>query len=234
MSDAWYAPKPPLSGKDYWLAVLRKQPSAILLAMQIFAIVLLPWLEGRLWGRLVFVVVSFFAVTVAAYVTRSTRALTWLALIIGVPSVGLEAWSVLDAEQTVVGVVAHLGLAVFYLYVAYGLVSYVFSDNWVTSDELFAVGAAFTVLLFGFAYLFLAVQFAWPGSFTGHSEGDRRSFLELLYFSAANLTSVGLSDVGAVRPHARAATIIEQLTGVMYIAMVISRLVALTVAKARR
>ena len=90
------------------------------------------------------------------------------------------------------------------------------------------------VLLFGFAYLFLAVQFAWPGSFTGHSEGDRRSFLELLYFSAANLTSVGLSDVGAVRPHARAATIIEQLTGVMYIAMVISRLVALTVAKARR
>lgn len=234
MSDAWYAPKPPLSGKDYWLAVLRKQPSAILLAMQIFAIVLLPWLEGRLWGRLVFVVVSFFAVTVAAYVTRSTRTLTWLALIIGVPSVGLEAWSVLDAEQTVVGVVAHLGLAVFYLYVAFGLVSYVFSDNWVTSDELFAVGAAFTVLLFGFAYLFLAVQFAWPGSFTGHSEGDRRSFLELLYFSAANLTSVGLSDVGAVRPHARAATIIEQLTGVMYIAMVISRLVALTVAKARR
>lgn len=234
MSDAWYAPKPPLSGKDYWLAVLRKQPSAILLAMQIFAIVLLPWLEGRLWGRLVFVVVSFFAVTVAAYVTRSTRTLTWLALIIGVPSVGLEAWSVLEPYHTVVGVVAHLGLAVFYLYVAFGLVSYVFSDNWVTSDELFAVGAAFTVLLFGFAYLFLAVQFAWPGSFTGHSEGDRRSFLELLYFSAANLTSVGLSDVGAVRPHARAATIIEQLTGVMYIAMVISRLVALTVAKARR
>ena len=34
---------------------------------------------------LVFVVVSFFAVTVAAYVTRSTRTLTWLALIIEPP-----------------------------------------------------------------------------------------------------------------------------------------------------
>lgn len=234
MSEAWYAPKPPLSGKDYWFAVLRKQPSAILLAIQIFAIILLPFLEGQLWGRLVFVVMSFFAVTIAAYVTRSTQALTWLALLIGVPSVVLEAWSVLDPEHTVVGVTAHLGLAIFYLYVAFGLVSYVFSDNWVTSDELFAVGAAFTVLLFGFAYLFLAVQFAWPGSFDGHSDGDRRTFLELLYFSAANLTSVGLSDVVAVRPHSRAVTIIEQLTGVMYVAMVISRLVALTVAKARR
>ena len=78
------------------------------------------------------------------------------------------------------------------------------------------------------------MQFAWPGSCAGHTEGDRRSVLERLYFSAANLTSVGLSDVVAVRPHARAVTIIEQLTGVMYVAMVISRLVALTVAKARR
>ena len=95
-------------------------------------------------------------------------------------------------------------------------------------------GAAFTVLLFAFAYLYLGVQFIWPDSFTGHVPGSRRSFLELLFFSAANLTSVGLSDVGAVRPHARAVTIIEQLAGVMYVAMVISRLVALTVAKARR
>lgn len=234
MSEAWYAPKPPLSGKDYWFAVLRKQPSAILLAIQIFAILLLPWLEGQLWGRLVFVVLSFFAVTIAAFVTRYTRALSWLALVIGVPAVALEAWSVLEPGNTAVGVIAHLALAFFYLYVAFGLVSYVFSDNWVTSDELFAVGAAFTVLLFGFAYLFLAIQFAWPGSFTGHHDAERRTFLELLYFSAANLTSVGLSDVGAVRPHARAVTIIEQLTGVMYVAMVISRLVALTVAKARR
>lgn len=234
MPELWYAPEQPLSGRAYWVAVLRKQPSGILLAIQIFAILLIPWLEGQLWGRLVFVALSFVAVTMAAYVTRSTSALTWLALLLGVPAVGLEAWSVLDPGNSVVGVVAHLMLAAFYLYVAYGLISYVFADNWVTSDEIFAVGAAFTVLLFAFAYLFLALQFAWPGSFTGHGEGDRRTFLELLYFSAANLTSVGLSDVIAVRPHARAVTIIEQLGGVMYVAMVISRLVALTVAKARR
>ncbi|QFQ29888.2 two pore domain potassium channel family protein [Janibacter melonis] len=234
MPEVWYAPKKPLSGRDYWVAVLRKQPSAILLAIQLLAILLLPWLEAQLWGRLVFVVISFFAVTIAAFVTRSTPSLTWLALLIGFPCVALEAWSVLSPDNVLVGAVGHFGLAAFYLYVAYGLVSYVFSDSWVTSDELFAVGAAFTVLLFAFAYLYLGVQFIWPDSFTGHVPGPRRSFLELLFFSAANLTSVGLSDVGAIRPHARAVTIIEQLTGVMYVAMVISRLVALTVAKARR
>lgn len=234
MPDEWYAPKAPLTGRAYWLAIVRKQPSAILLMVQLFAILLLPWLEGQLWGRLLFVVISFAAVTVAVGVIRSTPALTWLAFGIGLPAVALEAWSVLDPDNVIVGVVGHLALAIFYFYVAYGLVSYVFSDNWVSSDELFAVGAAFTVLLFGFAYLFVAVQTAWPGSFIGYGGAERRTFLELLYYSGANLTSVGLSDVGAVRPHARAVTIVEQLTGVMYVAMVISRLVALTVARARR
>ena len=41
-----------------------------------------------------------------------------------------------------------------------------FDDNWVTKDELFAVGRRFTVLAWGFAYLYLAVQIIWPGSFT--------------------------------------------------------------------
>ena len=80
----------------------------------------------------------------------------------------------LSPDNVLVGAVGHFGLAAFYLYVAYGLVSYVFSDSWVTSDELFAVGAAFTVLLFAFAYLYLGVQFIWPDSFTGHVPGPRR------------------------------------------------------------
>lgn len=234
VQQEWYAPTAPLSGRAYWMALVRKQPSAILVGIQIFVILLLPWLEGAFWGRLIFVVMSFAAVTMAGWVVRSTAALTWLAVLIGVPGVVLEGWSVLDPGHVLVGAVGHALLASFYLYVAYGLVSYVFSDAWVTKDELFAVGAAFTVLLFAFTYLFIAVQYVWPGSFTGGDGSDRRTFLELLYFSAANLTSVGLSDVIAVRPHARAVTIVEQLGGVMYVAMVISRLVALTVGRVRR
>ena len=61
---------------------------------------------------------------------------------------------------------AHSALAVFYFYTAYALISYMFEDYWVTKDELFAVGACFTVLVFAFAYVYLAIQEIWPGSFT--------------------------------------------------------------------
>ena len=78
------------------------------------------------------------------------------------------------------------------------------------------------------------MQEIWPTSFQSFEGPGRQSFLELIYLSGANLTSVGLSDVGPIREQARAIVTIEQLSGVLYVAMVISRLVALTVMRARQ
>lgn len=216
-----------------WAAVLRKQPSAFLLAVQLLVILLLPWLQDLTYGRVALTVLSLCALTIAVFTVRSTPALTWLSVLIGLPAGLLEVWSVAQPDNTIVLALAHTALSLFYFYTAYGLVSYMFEDAWVTKDELFAVGAAFTVLLFAFAYLFLAIQVVWPGSFVGHSQDVNKDFLELLYLSGANLTSVGLSDVLPVGPQARAIATIEQLGGVMYVAMVISRLVALTVMRNR-
>ncbi|KGN39109.1 ion channel [Knoellia subterranea] len=225
--------EPPTRGQR-WAAVLRKQPSAFLLAVQLLVIVLLPWLQELRYGRVALTVLSLIALTIAVFTVRSTPALTWLSIGIGLPAGILEVWSTISDDNTLVVALAHTALSVFYFYTAYGLVSYMFEDAWVTKDELFAVGAAFTVLLFAFAYLFLAVQTLWPGSFVGHADAEHRTFLELLYLSGANLTSVGLSDVLPVGAQARAVAIIEQLAGVMYVAMVISRLVALTVMRSNQ
>lgn len=232
-STLWDELHEPPTRARRWAAVLRKQPSAFLLAVQLLVIVLLPWLQELEYGRVTLTVLSLCALTVAVFTVRSTPALTWLSVLIGLPAGLLEVWSTFSTDNTVIVALAHTALALFYFYTAYGLVSYMFEDAWVTKDELFAVGAAFTVLLFAYAYLFLAIQTIWPGSFIGHGDVTNRTFLELLYLSGANLTSVGLSDIVPVSPPARAVAILEQLSGVMYVAMVISRLVALTVMRNR-
>ncbi len=229
----WDDLREPPTRMERWSAVLRKQPSAFLLAVQLLVIILLPWLQELEYGRVALTVLSLTALTVAVFTVRSTPALTWLSVLIGLPAAALEVWSVVSPDSILIVALAHTALSLFYFYTAYGLVSYMFEDAWVTKDELFAVGAAFTVLLFAFAYLFLAIQEIWPGSFVGHGDASERTFLELLYFSGANLTSVGLSDVGPVLPQARSLVILEQFGGVMYVTMVISRLVALTVLRNR-
>jgi hypothetical protein len=233
MTMLWEDLKEPPSRSARWKATLRKQPSAFLLAVQILVILLLPFLESSDYGRAVISLLSLSALITAVFTVRSTPALTWLSVTLALPAAVFEIWSLVD-DRAVIVALAHSFLAVFYFYTAYALISYMFEDAWVTKDELFAVGACFTVLVFAFAYVFLAIQEVYPNSFTSFDGPGQRTFLELLYYSGANLTSVGLSDVGPIRPEARAMGTVEQLAGVMYVAMVISRLVALTVMRARQ
>ena len=49
----------------------------------------------------------------------------------------------------------------------------------------------------------------------------------MFHFSVATLTSTGFGDITAVAPFARSLSQLEQLVGVFYIAVLISRLVGL-------
>ena len=92
--------------------------------------------------------------------------------------------------------------------------------------------AGVTLVAWAFAYSFTVVQAIEPGSFTAAIDptGDR-SWTELLFLSFTTLSSTGLSDVIPVKPFARSLVMMEQLAGVAYIAMVVSRLVSLTVLR---
>ena len=59
------------------------------------------------------------------------------------------------------------------------------------------------------------------------------SGVELLFLSFTNLSSTGLSDVAPITAFARSLVMIEQLAGLGYVAMIVSRLVALTVTRPR-
>jgi hypothetical protein len=124
--------------------------------------------------------------------------------------------------------------AAFYAYTSFALIRYMFVDRLVTPDELWAVGATFTVVAWGFAHAYMAIQIVWPGSFTAAIDpGAQRSWFELLVLSFTNLTSVGLSDITPILAQARAIVMIEQVAGLMYVALVISRIVGLQISRDR-
>jgi hypothetical protein len=57
-----------------------------------------------------------------------------------------------------------------------------------------------------------------------------RTWMELLFLSVTTLSGVGLGDIIPLLPMARALVMIEELSGVMYLALVVSRLIALSVS----
>ena len=117
-----------------------------------------------------------------------------------------------------------------YFYAAAALIAYMLEDHEITRDELFAVGATFTLAAWGFAYLYTVIQAIEPGSFTAAIDPTgERTWMELLFLSFTTLTSTGLSDVVPVKASARSFVMVEQVAGLAYVAMVVSRLVALTI-----
>ena len=88
-------------------------------------------------------------------------------------------------------------------------------------------------MAWGFAYVYAAAQVVWHDSFIGAVGTGDRDWFELLFLSFTTLTSVGLSDVVPVGAHARSLVMVEQVAGVLYVALVVARLVGLTVARHR-
>ncbi|MFK4084245.1 potassium channel family protein [Kribbella sp. NPDC020789] len=209
----------------------RRQPSAVLLAVQLLGVLLYPLTEGSQGGRLAFETFGLVVLVLAVFSVRSTPGLTWVSIGLGIPAVTLSFIDVYNSSDAVVAVSAVLHAA-FYFYAAYSLLRYMLSDHEVSTDELYATGATFTLVAWGFAYLYVFVQVLVPGSFLAAvAPSNDRTWMELLFLSFTTLSSTGLSDVVPISSWGRSVVMIEQLAGLGYVAMVVSRLVGLTISR---
>jgi hypothetical protein len=162
---------------------------------------------------------------------RSSPAWTSLGVLLGIPASALLVIQALSGRDGLLPYSSALE-TVLYFYAAGALIAYMLADHEITRDELFAVGATFTLGAWGFAYAFTVWQAIEPGSFTAAvNPNGERSWMELLFLSFTTLSSTGLSDVVPIKPFARSLVMLEQIAGVAYIAMVVSRLVGLTVMR---
>lgn len=214
----------------YFVAI-RRHPSGVLLFGQLLAVLAFPFLETSTAGRAGLGVLQMILVFTAVAAVRLTPVLSWFALLLGLPAMVFAVLEAVQPDTDWIVLTSALVHAPFYFYVSYAMIRYLFHDDRVTRDELYATGAAFTVVAWAFAYVFAAAQVIWPGSFISEN-GHEQPWFNLLFLSFTNLTSVGLSDVLPVDAHVRSLVMVEQVAGVLYVALVIARLVGLTVARA--
>lgn len=213
------------------IALARREPSALLLFAQLAGVLLYPFMETSSVGRALFSVFGIAVLGLVVLAVQRTQALTWVGVLLGIPATILLLIQAVTGDDTLLPYSSALE-AVLYLYAAGALIAYMLADHVITRDELFAVGATFTLVAWAFAYAYTVCQAIEPGSFTAAVDPEgQRSWMELLFMSFTTLSSTGLGDVIPVKPFARAMVMIQQLAGLAYVAMVVSRLVGLMVMR---
>ncbi|MGY0799676.1 ion channel [Lysobacter sp. A286] len=216
-----------------WQLIAKRHPSAFLLAAQLLSLLLYPVFDGRHSQRVLFGAFGVLVPLLAVWVVWRSPAIKWVAWLVAVPAILISMASIVLGSSDLLVISSALE-SVLYFYTAGSLIIYMMNDHLVSADELFAAGATFTLLAWGFAFAYMVCQAVLPGSFSSSiNPAQSRPWIELLFLSFTNLTATGLGDVTPVSSWARVLVMLEQFVGLGYIAVVVSRLIALTVRRHR-
>ena len=212
------------------LHFLRHTPCATLLGVQLAGVVLYPFMEDTSAGQPLLALFGLMVLALALRAVRATPAIFWVAGTLALPAVGLLLAQAVTGEEELAHWAAGFEAAL-YFYAAGALLRYMYADHEVTTDELFAIGAVFTLLAWAFAHTYVVLQALDPNGFAGPGGGGDLSWTQLLFLSITTLSSTGLSDIYPVGAHARSVSMLEQMAGLFYIAMVVTRLVGMRTAR---
>jgi hypothetical protein len=119
-------------------------------------------------------------------------------------------------------------LAAFLGFVSAALFSYLGLGGSVTSGRLYGLVSLYILLGVFYYALFNLIETVHRHSFieTGVSASNEVTRHSLLYLSLITLTTLGYGDIVPVTPAARMCAAFEAMTGVLYIAITVARLVS--------
>ena len=186
--------------------------------------------------RSIILIALGLVVMAAAFAVCTSRRQTVTVIVLTVPTVLLvigdvpEAGPDLAFPRNIAGVVT-LG------YVIILLVGYLFRQREVTFDTIAASICAYVLLAVLWAMVYTIQELAVDGSFryANEDEGGTMHFggtesIYALYYSFVTMTTLGFGDITPTNPSARMLTAIHAVTGQLYLAILVARLVGLHIA----
>ena len=93
-----------------------------------------------------------------------------------------------------------------------------------TTDKLYGAAAAYLMIGVLWALLYAIASYFERDSFSMGGSVTTPAFNDLLYFSITTLTSTGFGDIVPLLRRVRALCVLEQLTGALFLAILIARL----------
>lgn len=165
---------------------------------------------------------AFLVVATVAAVGRTVLSFV-IAVLLAVPALLFQYLGVTTGQPEPL-VIAWMCSAILYGAAVTYLLRYVFRPEVMTADKLYGAAASYLMLGVIWAYVYPLVDHFYPRSFSMGGQPAAMLPIEALYFSFTVLTSTGFGDIVPSTQQARAVCVIEQVTGALFVAILIARL----------
>jgi hypothetical protein len=204
------------------IALIFTQRCFYLMVALLVLIAVAPVLLDNERGRIVANGVNLFILIAAvAAVGRTTVSFALIAAFAFL-SLGSQLLSIEEPTSNHLALSWAFGAGAYFITISYLLV-YVFSKAVITQDKLYGAAAGYLMIGVMWSFFYALVQYVDLGSFAA---ADRAQFntVDFIYYSFTVLTGGGFAALAPVHPIARSVTLLEQVTGVLFVAILIARL----------
>jgi hypothetical protein len=198
----------------------------LLFIFLIATLILYPFADNSDFGYYMLRVMGSGVILFSVYAVGYRRSLLVFAVLLGVPAMAQHIW-ILKANPGVLPITNIALSFCFDVFVVCVVLRRIFSRDHSNSETIFGALCIYLLVGFSFASLFHLVAVVRPAAFyfdphaNFHSVPDR---LDFIYYSFGTLTSLGAPGITPVSAHARSLTIVEAILGVLFLAVLVSRL----------
>jgi hypothetical protein len=192
-----------------------------------------PFVQGSIGGLNIFYLFILVVLITDIYAISHNKKLLVFAIFFALAGFGATVLN--SFHQTVpLQVVAICSYGFFFIIAAADILSYIMKVKKVTTDTIFGAICAYLLLGITWTMVFSLIETLHPGSFLGGelvtTAADEVLVTDpgfFIYYSFVTLTTLGYGDITPMTPPARLLSSLEAVTGQLYIAILIARLVAL-------
>lgn len=186
-----------------------------------------PLIDGLTNQDIILNVVLSIVLVASVFATRHGGWRAAFALVLGIPPM-VMSWYHLVASATTLHLSSDLLRIIFNLCIIYWLLCYILKARQVSRDVILAAISAYLLIGCCFGGIYDVVNRLQPGAFAFNVPPlDCMSESHFLFFSLVTLTTVGYGDITPLTPLSRSLASLEAMIGVLYLAILISRLVSL-------
>jgi len=191
------------------------------------SLLLYPYAEGSTFGYYTFRVFGTAAIVFCVYAVSVRRSMVVVAIVLAIPAF-LQRILGLGLNPGAIPVANIFLSFAFDVLIVTVIFRRVFAPGQPTSERIFGALCIYLMIGFAFASVYGALTLLQNRAFyldpvtNSHVRPNR---LDFIYYSFATMTSVGAAGITPVTGEARCLTVIEAIIGVLYLAVLISRLV---------
>jgi Ion channel len=201
-----------------------------LFATLISLIVLFPYLAKTGLSTVIFRLLSALTFVAAVYAVSDKRAQWITGVFLALPTAILNTWFTFHPGSSGLAVISLVSTLMFLSFTLITLLRAVLRAETVTRDTIYGALSVYLLMAFVWGIAYLLLETLQPGGLSmdiARHPNHKVDWFDCMFYSFVTLTSLGYGDMVPISAQCRSLSVLEAVSGIMYVAVLVARLVGL-------